>query len=421
MPIRIVQLLILLGAPLSAANAQPPPITFHSVYVSAESRSARIKEFQYYVLVAEADVGEARAGYFPQISLSGSSEVKQYGPNAYNGSVPSPAYALATSSWNLFDGGKTTHTVVSREHGKGAAAARLDGVRAELAREVAELSLDRRRLDQQRRVYTAMHHKVNNIAQAIREQISVDQGRRSELHTLNTKLLQLAIQESEMTRRELEWQARSEKLIGTPRIDGEVFIPALESYVWAGHLQAISRGEPAALEALKQEAESARAAVKAASGQNFPSINWVVQKSTQKDILDRDTPAYTAITFSLDLFKGFGISNAQRSAAARSAAMSSRYDHALREFDNQIKGWLAQIASTQKQVDRLEAIEQDALKLKETAYRRHEYARLTHTELLDAEITYFAAQLAHMNSRFDHLQLRARVLTESGFYRKLFE
>ena len=421
MIIRLVQLLILLGVPLCLANAQSPVLTFQSVYASAESRSARIKEFQHYVSVAEADIGEAKAGYFPQIILSGSSEVKQFGSNAYNGSVPSPAYALATSSWNLFDGGKTTHTVTSREHGRNAAAARLDGARAELAREVADLTLDRRRLDQQRKAYAAMQHEVDKIAHAVREQISVDQGRRSELHTLNTKLLQLAIQDSEMTRKEQEWQARAEKLIGQPRIAGEVIIPALEGTIWDKHLDVIRRGEPAALEALKQEAESAKAAVKAASGQNFPSINWVVQKSTQKDILDRDTPAYTAITFSLDLFKGFGITNAQRSTAARSAAMSSRYDHALRDYDNQIKSWLAQVAASQKQVDRLEAIEQDALKIKETAYRRHEFARLTHSELLDAETTYFSAQLAHINSRFDHLQLRARIVTESGFYGKLFE
>ena len=418
---RLVQLWILVVASLSVSHAQPA-LTFQSVYATAESRSARVKEYQHYVTVAEADVGEAKSGYLPQIGLSGSSDVKQFGPNAYNGSVPSPAYALATSSWNLFDGGKTTFTVASREHGKKAAAARLEGVRAELAREVAELTLDRRRLEQQRSVYIATQQNIDKITLSIREQIAVDQGRRSELHTLNTKLLQLAIQESEIARKEQEWLTRADRVLGMPRLAGEVYIPALEGPGWESYFQAIvGVGTPPALEALKQEAESAKAAVRAASGQNLPSINWVIQKSTQKDILDRNTPAYTAITFSFDLFKGFGITNAQRSTAARSAAMSSRYDNSARDYDSQVKNWLAQLEATQKQVGRLALIEQDASKLKETAYRRHEYARINNLELLDAETTLFSAQLAHINSRFDHLQLRARVLTESGSFEKLFE
>jgi outer membrane protein TolC len=221
-----------------------------------------------------------------------------------------------------------------------------------------------------------------------------------------------------LIRREFDHKVRTEKLFGEISIRG-VVLPRLEEVLAVQEVPRLDAKLAPNLIAIRAEAESAKAAVKTVSAQNYPSINWVIQKSTQKDVLDRDTPMYTAITFSLDLFKGFGISNAERSAASRASGAQSRYDHAQREFSVQLRSWGAQIGMLDSQVKKLSVIENDAFRLLEVAYRRYELARAAHSELIDAELSYYSARISHANSLAERDQLHLRIITESGLHRQL--
>ena len=411
-------LLILLGFSVSGALAADNTHNFEALYKRAESRSPRILEFKEYLNASEAEISEAKAGYFPQITLSGSSRVSQYGTNAYNGSVPSPAYAVGLSTWNLFDGGKTTNNVAARRHSRDAASQRLEIARAELVREVADTLIESNRLAKHREAYERLHKQTQEVANAIQRQIEIDLGRRSELFSLNTKLLQISLQESELMRREFDLKARIEKLFGEISVR-TVALPQFEEIIAAEEVFRIDASLAPNLIAIRAEADSAKAAVKTVSAQNYPSVNWVIQKSTQKDVLDRDTPIYTAITFSLDLFKGFGISNAERSAAFRAGGAQSRYDHAQREFSVKLRSWGAQIEMLNSQVKKLSVIEADAMRLLEVAYRRYELARAASAELIDAELSYYSARISHANSHSERNQLYSRIITESGLHHRL--
>ena len=410
--------LVILSFTVSSAWAADNTHNFEALYKRAESRSPRILEFTEYLNASEAEILEAKSGYFPQITLTGSSRVNQYGTNAYNGSVPSPAYAVGVSTWNLFDGGKTTNNVAARQFTRDGASQRLELARAELVREVADTLIESKRLVTHREAFDRLHKQSQEVSKAIQSQIDTDQGRRSELFSLNTKLLQISVQESDLIRREFDHKVRTEKLFGEISIRG-VVLPRLEEVLAVQEVPRLDAKLAPNLIAIRAEAESAKAAVKTVSAQNYPSINWVIQKSTQKDVLDRDTPMYTAITFSLDLFKGFGISNAERSAASRASGAQSRYDHAQREFSVQLRSWGAQIGMLDSQVKKLSVIENDAFRLLEVAYRRYELARAAHTELIDAELSYYSARISHANSLAERDQLHLRIITESGLHRQL--
>ncbi len=410
--------LVFLSLAASSAWASDNTHNFEALYRRAESRSPRILEFKEYVNASEAEVSEAKAGYLPQITLSGSSRVNQYGTNAYNGSVPAPAYAVGLSTWNLFDGGKTTNNVAARQFTRDAAMQRLEIARAELVREVADTLIESKRLAVHRNAYERLNRQTQELSKAIQSQIEVDQGRRSELFSLNTKLLQISVQEADLTRREFELRVRIEKLFGEISIR-DVSLPAFDDILSIDDVSRLDANQAPTLVAIRAEAESAKATIKTVSAQNYPSVNWIIQKSTQKDVLDRDTPIYTAITFSMDLFKGFGISNAERSAASRASGAQSRYDHAHREFYGQLRSWGAQIRMLDSQVKKLSVIENDALRLLEVAYRRYELARAVHSELIDAELSYYSTRVSHANSFAERYQLHSRIITESGLHRRL--
>ncbi len=410
--------LVILCLAASSAWASDNTHNFEALYKRAESRSPRILEFTEYLNASDAEISEAKAGFLPQITLTGSSRVNQYGANAYNGSVPSPAYAVGVSSWNLYDGGKTTNNVAARQFSRDAASQRLELARAELAREVADTLIESKRLALHRDAYERLHKQTQELSKAIQSQIDIDQGRRSELFSLNTKMLQISVQEADLTRREFDLKVRIEKLFGEISIRN-IALPVFEDIVVAEEVPRLDTNRVPTLIAIRAEAESAKSAVKTVSAQNYPSINWIVQKSTQKDILDRDTPIYTAITFSLDVFKGFGISNAERSAASRAGGAQSRYDHAHREFLGQLRSWGAQIGMLDSQVKKLSVIENDALRLLEVVYRRYELARAVHSELIDAELSYYSTRVSHANSRAERDQLYTRIITEGGLHRRL--
>jgi outer membrane protein TolC len=393
-------------------------LSLEELYQRAESRSPRIIEFKEYLDASESDISEAKSGFFPQLTLSGSSRVNQYGANAYNGSVQSPAYAVGVSTWNLFDGRKTTNNVVSREYSRDAARQRLMTAQAELAREVLDSLIEIQRLKTHRAAFDRLLKQSQEISKSIQSQIEVDQGRSSELLSLNTKVLQISVQEADLIRRELELKVRLEKLFGDSDLR-RIPVLRLDEVLSIEDIHQVDFNLVPNLAAIRAEAESAKALVKTVSAQNYPSINWVIQKSTQKDILDRDTPIYTAITFSIDLFKGFGITNAERAAASRAGGAQSRYDHAQREFSVQLKGWGAQIKMLQEQVRKLAEIESGSFRLLEVAYRRYEVARATPFELLDSEQSYYSAQVSHANSRAERDQLYARITTESGLHRRV--
>jgi adhesin transport system outer membrane protein len=398
----------------SILNAAEQSRTLSELFDVAKARSTRVREAKAMSSASQYESREALGALAPQVSVIGSSKVYQYGENAYNGSVAAPAYASISSRFNLYDGAKQRSVVVQKELQNEQSELRTQIVENELFKEVSVALIELSRLTKSDGVIQAATGRIDALIKIIESIIQTDPGRRSELNQLELRRIQVALVQDNLTTKKFEISIAHEKLFGgmrqmlgsTKDIFRKIDLPVQQLDSTILDMPVVRLAE--------FDQRIAQQSARQSSALQHPSIDWVVQKSTQKDALDRSTPLYTAIQAQYDLFKGFSISNAERAASERLSGANQRVETVKQESRVSLATSLHLEALLTEQLSHQQRAVSAAEKIREATYRRYEAGRSSLYELLDSESSYMSSQLGQINAEHDLYVLRARLLADTG-------
>lgn len=165
----------------ASADAGLPRANLLTLVRTAIRRSNAVGAAKLLAEAAAIDIDGAHAGYYPQVNISGQAGGLVDGAVGSTSQKGANYQAGANVSAPLYDGGRTRDMIDYRKHL--AEAARLGEISAQeqVALQTVSLALDRSRYAVEAQVYDQYAQKMGCMVEALRQIVSVDRGRTSEL------------------------------------------------------------------------------------------------------------------------------------------------------------------------------------------------------------------------------------------------
>jgi len=165
----------------ASADATAPRTNLLTMVRTAIQRSNAVGAAKLLAEAAAIDIDGARAGYLPQVNLSGQAGGLTGGAVGSASEKGANYQAGANVTAPLYDGGRTRDMIDYRKHL--AEAARFGEISAQeqVALQTVSLALDRSRYTVEAQVYDQYAQKMGCMVAALEQIVSVDRGRTSEL------------------------------------------------------------------------------------------------------------------------------------------------------------------------------------------------------------------------------------------------
>ncbi|MDN7736925.1 MULTISPECIES: TolC family protein [Burkholderia] len=386
---------------------------FLAAVEAAFDRSPQV-QFAYASYQAQlADVDEAKGKRWPQLQLSSRSRSVEFAGPASN--APGQGTAVtANLTTSVFDWGYLSKTIKSRKQTADAGKEFYDAQRENSAYTVAttmvELAKQRQLIGISQQFVDRMQQLVTMLSQIV----EIDRGRASELTQARARLLQALASRDTVAAKARDTELTLRKLIG----DRQLHLPS--SSAW--------NIEPARLERLlsnmnqhpqirqaRAEAQAARLLADAVKASSRPAVNWVVSKTTGRDIADRRQPFQTMLTLSWNAFQGGSARAAQQAALARAQASERKVEqarldleYAIRAADEDARTLLERSTLYGDLVDETDRVR------KAFFDQWYHLGKRTLLDVLQAENDHYGNRVSEITTRFDGYEAVFRELSSAG-------
>ncbi|KVQ13426.1 transporter [Burkholderia ubonensis] len=366
---------------------------------TAADRSPEVRQAYANFQASDADVLEAKGQRWPQVDIGSQSPTLNFGPG---GGSSNPANLLsATVTTNVFDWGRTKHTIGSREHLSNAAERAYEAALASSANEVSTTLIE---LGKQRNIVDLSQQYVDRMSTLVRmlgEIVEVDRGRGSELTQAKTRLLQAQAQRETAEARVRDAELMLRKLVG----DEAVLIPRTRTWsIEPGNLPRLLSQVDVhpALQQVRSEADAADLNAKAVKAAGLPQVNWVVSAGMGKDAVGQRQPWQTMLTLNWGAFRG-GSAKAQADAASQRATASwQRMEQQRRDLEYAVRTADQDAHTMLQRADLYQGMSVETDRVRKAFFEQwYHLGKRTLLDVLTAENEHYGNRVAEVTNRFD--------------------
>ncbi|MDA0575678.1 TolC family protein [Burkholderia gladioli] len=386
---------------------------FLAAVEAAFDRSPQV-QFAYASYQAQlADVDEAKGKRWPQLQLSSRSRSVEFAGPASN--APGQGTAVtANLTTSVFDWGYLSKTIKSRKETADAGKEFYDAQRENAAYTVAttmvELAKQRQLIGISQQFVDRMQQLVTMLSQIV----EIDRGRASELTQARARLLQAQASRDTVAAKARDTELTLRKLIG----DLQLHLPS--SPAW--------NIEPARLERLlsnmnqhpqirqaRAEAQAARLLADAVKASSRPAVNWVVSKTTGRDIADRRQPFQTMLTLSWNAFQGGSARAAQQAALARAQASERKVEQARLDLEYAIRAADEDARTLIERSTLYGDLVGETDRVRKAFFDQwYHLGKRTLLDVLQAENDHYGNRVSEITTRFDGYEAVFRELSSAG-------
>ncbi|WP_254608252.1 TolC family protein [Burkholderia lata] len=378
-------------------------IFWNAVQVAAE-RSPEVRQAYANYQASNADVAEAKGQRWPQIDIGSQSPTANFGPGGGNGGGNSGNPLSINVTTNVFDWGRTKHTIGSRQFLSDAANRAYDAALGSSAFEVSTTLVE---LGKQRNIVDLSQQYVDRMATLVRmlsEIVEVDRGRGSELTQAKTKLLQAEASRDTAKAKVRDAELTLKKLVG----DEAVLIPRTREWsIEPGNLPKLLSqvGVHPSLQQAKSEADAADLNAKAVKASGLPQVNWVVSAGVGKDGLGRQQPWQTMLTLNWGAFRGGSASAATDAASARATASWQRMEQQSRDLEYAVRTADQDAHTMLQRADLYRGLSSETDRVRKAFFEQwYHLGKRTLLDVLTAESEHYGNRVAEVTNRFDGYQ-----------------
>ncbi|MEO6921319.1 MAG: TolC family protein [Collimonas sp.] len=397
------------GSPISEADLKL--ILYRAVRAAAE-RSPQVRQKHADWDAARADVDESKGQRWPQLDVGTQSSAAHFGGNS-EGTPNSTAVVVGVTT-NVFDWGRLGKVIGSREQ---LAIATQQAYEAELTKNAYDVSANVVELVKNRLITEISQRYVDRmggLVSMLRQIVDVDRGRASELTQSKAKLLQAESTRDATAAKVRDYTLNLRKLVGDEPIaesldrDWQLQVPNLDLVLAEVPMHPSLQQAEAETQAAKLNVDAIRAGSK-------PQLNWVINKTTARDALNREQPWQTYLSFNWGAFRGGSTKAAEKAAYER--AMSSSEKKAQQQLDLEFAVRAAgQDANTfLSRADLYKDLTAETDRVRKAFFEQwYHLGKRTLLDVLSAESDHYGNRVNEITSRFDGYSAIFREYNNAG-------
>lgn len=387
---------------------------FRMMIRKAFNHSPEIRAAQANIEGSGWDIEQVKGQRYPQLKVGLSTPFDSFGNGtSVNNSTPSDSSVNVSLNTTIWDWGKNSAELESANEKLNASNYAFKEEREQIAYNTAAelLNLSRYQADLRvARQYVARMQELVNMLSQIAEQ---DKGRASELTQARARLLSA---KANLEQVQHQYDATRIKLM---RLLGEepVIPPDLK---WddglipgKAALSALNR-HPTLLKNMA-EAKAANAEADSIRASGLPQLNWVVSKSTAKDVNGDEQAWFTGLNVEWNAFSGGSERAARNSALAKARAASEQAKTTRLELEYQIKNMIETRDSSLRRAKDYERLSIESDKVRKMFYEQwYHLGKRTLLDVLTAETDHFNNQVSAVNNRYDGYVSNINIMSDAA-------
>lgn len=370
--------------------------------VKALSYSPEMRMSSAEVLASEYSVDQVRGQRWPQVKLGVTSPFTTVGGDqtTKHNSHISDTSGSVTVSTPIIDWGRISSQVDNAEETAKAARYDHDYTREQLAYSTISELMNLSRYQRSRLVAKAYVDRMQELVDMLSGITKADPGRDSELVQAKAKLMSAQTSMDNIEHQVSTSRIKLVRLLGIEPVMPEeiswndTVIPA-SAAISSLDSSPVMLSLQAKVRAAEHDAESIKAS-------SLPQVNWVISKSTAKDMNDNESGWYTGVNVEWNAFSGGSERAAQMSARAKANAAQQQYEVSYRDLEYQINSQIQIRDSSFFRADDYERLSSETDRVRQMFYDQwYHLGKRTLLDVLTAENDHFNNQLSAINNRYD--------------------
>ncbi|KFC04160.1 outer membrane component of a type I secretion system [Trabulsiella guamensis ATCC 49490] len=385
-----------------ALSDNPSRDFLRQMVVRALAYSPEMRASAAEVLATEYSVDQARGQRWPQVTLGVTSPFTTVGGNAstnHNSHISDTSGSVSVTT-PIIDWGRISSQVNNAEETAKSARYDQDHSREQLAYNTISELMNLSRYQRSRMVAKAYVDRMQELVNMLSQITEADPGRDSELVQAKAKLMSAQANMDNIEHQVSSSRIRLVRLLGVEPVVPEdiswrdTVIPA-STAIASLDRNPMMMSLQAKVRAAEHEAESIRAS-------SLPQVNWVISKSTAKDVNGNESGWYTGVNVEWNAFSGGSERAAQMSARARANAAQQQYEVSYRDLEYQINNQIQIRDSSFLRADDYDRLSSETDRVRQMFYDQwYHLGKRTLLDVLTAENDHFNNQLSAINNRYD--------------------
>lgn len=374
----------------------------HQMVARALSYSPELRMSSAEVLASEYNIDQARGQRWPQVKLGVTSPLTTVGGNTStnNNSHISDTSGSVSVSTPVIDWGRIGSQVDNAEETAKATRYMQDYSREQLAYSTISELMNLSRYQRSRTVAKAYVDRMQELVTMLSQITQADPGRDSELVQAKAKLMS-----AQASMDNIEHQVSTSRIKLVRLLGAEPVVP--EDISWRDTVIPASTAiasldknpQMMSLQAKVRAAEHEAESIKASS---LPQVNWVISKSSAKDVNGNESGWYTGLNVEWNAFSGGSERAAQMSARAKANAVQQQYEVSYRDLEYQINNQIQVRDSSFLRADDYDRLSSETDRVRHMFYDQwYHLGKRTLLDVLTAENDHFNNQLSAINNRYD--------------------
>ncbi|WP_054181216.1 TolC family protein, partial [Trabulsiella odontotermitis] len=385
-----------------ALSDNPSRDFLRQMVVRALAYSPEMRASSAEVLAMDYSVDQARGQRWPQVKLGVTSPFTTVGgdTSTNNNSHISDTSGSVTVSTPIIDWGRISSQVDNAEETAKSARYDQDHSREQLAYSTISELMNLSRYQHSRMVAKAYVDRMQELVTMLSQITEADPGRDSELVQAKAKLMSAQANMDNIEHQVSSSRIKLVRLLGAEPVVPEniswrdTIIPA-DTAIASLDRSPMMMSLQAKVRAAEHEAESIKAS-------SLPQVNWVISKSTAKDVNGNESGWYTGVNVEWNAFSGGSERAAQMSARARANAAQQQYEVNYRDLEYQINNQIQIRDSSFLRADDYDRLSAETDRVRQMFYEQwYHLGKRTLLDVLTAENDHFNNQLSAINNRYD--------------------
>ncbi|MBK5074723.1 TolC family protein [Budviciaceae bacterium CWB-B4] len=377
--------------------------------------SPEIRNAEASSTASRYDIDEIKGKRWPQVKVGANSPISNFGggKSVNNSTDVSDTSGSVSMTTTVYDFGKTSSGIQSAEETSKASLELEKLTRNQIAFQTISGLLELDKYQKDIKVAKLYQSRMSDLVKMLSQITETDKGRGSELVQARSKLLQAQTNVQQLESKWRETQIKMTRLVGH-----EVEVP--ENLKWEGSdlstqtiLTALDH-HPQILKA-KAEVQASLHKADAIKSSSYPNINWVVSKSSAKDINGDEQAWYTGVNVEWDLFTGGSASASQQAAVQRAQATQMQFETTVLELKYKIRSMIQTRDSSFERAQEYRNLSADTDRVRTMFYEQWYYlGKRSLLDVLTAENDHFNNQISAINNQYDGYTANVSIMSESS-------
>ena len=377
--------------------------------------SPEVRDAESAWQAAQNDFEEAKGALWPKVDFNATSAAAKLGKggNPYgNGTLNRLG---ATLSYTVFDGGRTSSLIASKQHIAHSIEAKYLLARNKIAFDTSNAFLQIARQQLLIIAYQGHLTQMKKLEKSMIEIVKVMPGRRSEFTQVSARVLQAEENLNNAVSKKRDYQIELIKLVGEKiRID-DVKESEIELEPLSLEVALLRAEEHPAIQLADAEVSASKDQVEVSQATQAPQLDLVASKLNGVDQMGYADPGQVYLSVKWNAFQGFSSKANERAALARAESSGEKLRQAVSDVEFKLNAAWADYKTQTLRITNLLILKQGTDQVRQDFFDQWQsLGRRSLLEVLGAESEHLNTVVSLINSQVDQAIAASKMHFESG-------